>query len=285
MILSIVIVNWNTKDYLQACLTSIQACPPSKKHEVIVVDNASTDGSAKMVKSEFPEVTLMAGKKNVGYAKGNNKAIKKADGDYILLLNPDTEVSPGAIDSLLAFARSHPDAAAVGCRLISPDGSIQRSCRSFPDPKGVLFEWLKLSSLFSRSRYFGSYRMTYFHYDCDMEVDQPMGSCLLLNRQAIKDVGYFDEDFPIFFNEVDWCYRAKQRNWRIYFTPDAEVMHFGGASTGLVKRKMAVESREALRRFYEKHYKSRMSPRLYALIMKAVDISTYLASRSQPVDK
>ena len=197
--LSIIIVNWNTRDYLRRCLASIQACPPNVAHEVIVVDNASVDGSADMVREEFSGVILIANDENQCYAEGNNQGIKVSTGAYVLLLNPDTEVTLGALDSILAFGRSHANAAAVGCRLIGPDGRVQRSCRSFPDPLGVLFEYTRLSRVFPSNKRIGAYRMTWFDYDHEAEVDQPMGSCLLLSRKAIEDVGMFDQDFPIFF--------------------------------------------------------------------------------------
>jgi GT2 family glycosyltransferase len=279
MNLSIVIVNWNTKEFLQRCLESLRANPPSGELEVIVIDNASTDGSAEMVRQEFPEAVLIENQENLGYAQGNNQGIAASKGEYVLLLNPDTEVTPGALDSLVEFAKNRPDAAAVGCRLINPDGGVQSSCRSFPSPLPLLFEYTKLSRLFPRSRLFGAYRMTYFDYSRVAEVDQPMGSCLLLSRKAIEDVGLFDEEFPIFFNEVDWCFRAKQRGWKAYFTPDAEVLHHGGASTQQAKAEMIRESHESLGRFYEKHYKGRLPWAVYRLIRFAIGANLRIASR------
>ena len=279
MNLSIVIVNWNTKDHLRRCLGSIRKNPPAGEFEVIVVDNASADSSAEMVRQQFGEVTLIGNAENAGYAEGNNQGIAASRGEYILLLNPDTELKPGALDTLLAFGRGRPEAAAVGCRLVGPDGKVQSSCRGFPNPLGVLFEYTKLSRLFPKSRLFGSYRMTFFGCDREAEVDQPMGSCLLLSRKAVEDVGMFDSDFPIFFNEVDWCYRTKQMGWKIYFTPDAEVVHWGGAGTRQVKPQMVRESHRALRKFYEKHYRSRLAGPVYWFIIAAIAVNSFFASR------
>lgn len=281
MDLSIIIVNWNTKRYLRACLESIRANPPSGEYEVIVVDNASDDDSAQMVRDCFDGVTLLANEHNAGYAEGNNQGILRSGGQHVLLLNPDTEVKPGALDTLLGFAKARPDAAAVGCRLVGPDGKVQQSCRSFPNPLGVLFEYTRLSYLFPNSRLLGGYRMTYFHYDREAEVDQPMGSCLLLNRKAVEDVGMFDKDFPIFFNEVDWCYRARQRGWKVYFTPDAEVVHHGGAGTRQVKPEMVRESHRAMRKFYAKHYRGHLPWLVYWFIMMAICVNSFFASRSR----
>ncbi|MCX6377075.1 MAG: glycosyltransferase family 2 protein, partial [Armatimonadetes bacterium] len=140
MDLSIVIVNWNTRDYLAACLRSIEAHPLSCEHEIVVIDNASADGSAEMVGESSPRARLIANAENLGYAEGNNQGIQASSGEYVLLLNPDVELKPGSLDGLFRFAREHPDAAAVGCRLVGTDGKVQRSCRSFPDPWAVLFE-------------------------------------------------------------------------------------------------------------------------------------------------
>ena len=285
MDLSIVIVNWNTKDYLAACLRSIETCPPACEHELVVVDNGSRDGSAEMVREAFPRVKLIANERNLGYAEGNNQGIWATSGEFVLLLNPDAEVKPGSLDALLRFARGHSDAAAVGCRLVGLDGKVERSCRGFPDPWGVLFEYVGLSRIVPGSRLFGRYRMTYFRYAQAAEVDQPMGSCLLLRRQAIEDVGEFDEDFVIFFNEVDWCFRAKEKGWKVYFTPDAEVIHHGAASTRQAGPAMIRESHRSLRRFYEKHYRSRISAPAYWLISAAISVNSYFASRLRSIGR
>lgn len=278
MVLSIVIVNWNTRDYLRACLLSIEAYPPQVEHEVIVIDNASPDGSADMVRSEFPGAHLIANTDNKGYAEGNNQGIEIAHGRCLLLLNPDVKVKKGALDALIGFADDHPDAAAVGCRLVGEDGTVQRSLRSFPEPWGVLFEYTKLSKLFPRSRRFASYRMTWFDYDRELEVDQPMGSCLLLSRRAIEQIGMFDQEFPIFFNEVDWLYRARQSGWRVWFTPAAEVIHAGGASTRQRKPAMVRESHRSMKLFYQKHYRRRIAALAYWFIVGAISINSLLAS-------
>jgi hypothetical protein len=278
MILSIIIVNWNTRDYLRRCLASIEANRPRVEYETIVIDNASPDGSAEMVRAEFPEAHLIANEENRGYAEGNNQGMEVAQGRYLLLLNPDVEVKPGALDALVEFAESHPDAAAVGCRLVGDDGQVQRSLRSFPEPWGVFCEYTKLSKLFPGSRRFASYRMTWFDYDTEMEVDQPMGSCLLLSREAVDQAGMFDQEFPIFFNEVDWLYRAKQKGWRVYFTPSAEVVHAGGASTSQRRPEMVRESHRSMKLFYEKHYRGRIAAPVYWFIIAAISIDSVLAS-------
>ncbi len=267
MRLSVCIVNWNTRDFLRECLTSLYAFPPDEAEmEVIVVDNASGDGSAAMVQAEFPQTVLIANADNKGYAEGNNQALERAMGEYLLLLNPDVVVHAESLPRALQFMAAHPDAGALGCRLIGKEGETQRSLRGFPDPGPVLWEYLGLSRLFPRSRFFGAYRITWFGYDTVIEVDQPMGSFLLLTRAAYEKVGGMDPQFPIFFNEVDWCWRAKrEQGFRIYYTPDVAVTHYGGGSTRQVKANMVRESHHSLLRFYDKHYASLAPPVLWII--------------------
>lgn len=278
-VLSIAIVNWNTRDYLLAALDSIYAAPPDFPLEVIVVDNASSDGSAQAVAERFPQVKLIANADNAGYAQGNNQALKCALGAYILLLNPDVLVPAGALQTAVAFMESHPVAGALGALQFYPDGSVQKSVRGFPTPLTVLWELLGLSRLLPRSRVFGAYRMTWFDYAHMAEVDQPMGTFLLLRREAFAQVGLMDEDFPIFFNEVDWCLRCRRAGWKIFFSPDVRITHYGGASTAQVGAAMAWESRRGLLRFYKKHYSAPWHWPLRGLIAAASWPFAWLQSR------
>ncbi|MCX7598275.1 MAG: glycosyltransferase family 2 protein [Armatimonadetes bacterium] len=261
--LSVCIVNWNTREHLKACLESLYAHAEGLELEVIVVDNASSDGSAAMVRESFPRVCLVANENNEGYARGNNQALARASAEYALLLNPDTRVQDGTLRGLLDCAKRHPRAAAVAPRLVYPDGRLQHSCRAFPTPDVVLYELTGLSRLAPRSRIFGKYRMTWWDYNEERPVDQPMASALLVRKVALDEVGYFDEAFPIFFNDVDLCKRFWDAGWEIWFTPSAVVTHFHGASTHQVRRAMIAESHKSWVRFYEKHYRGRISPIAY----------------------
>lgn len=279
MDLSIVIVNWNTRDLLLAALDSIFGCPPRASHEVIVVDNASSDGSADAVAARFPRAALIRNQENAGYARGNNQGIRTAKGRAVLLLNPDVVLPPGGLDRALQILDSRPGAGALGVRLVHPDGRLQRSVRGFPSPAAVAFEVLGLSRLLPQSRLFGAYRMTWFTYDREAEVDQPMGTFLLLRREALNDVGLLDEQFPIFFNEVDWCCRARRKGWKILFSPEVEVVHHGGASTSLVSARMAWESRRGLLAYYRKHYPGLAFAPLYWLTAGASWLQAWAAAR------
>ncbi len=274
--LSICIVNWNTRELLRACLRSIYQHPPDEPFEVIVVDNASSDGSAAMVQAEFPQVVLIANAENRGYAAGNNQAMRRAQGEFILLLNPDTEVQAGTLPTALRFLRAHPEVGAIGAKQLLPDGQVQPSVRGFPTPRNLLFEVLGLARLFPRSRLLAAYRMRWFHYDRASPVDQPMGTFLMVRRAVIEQVGLMDESFPLFFNDVDWCYRIWQAGWQIWFVPEVVILHHGGASTRQVRRAAILESHRALERFYAKHYRRRLPLPLYALIIALIRLSAWL---------
>ncbi len=280
MRLSVCIVNWNTRDFLRECLEALEKYPPAgDEMEVVVVDNASADGSAAMVAAEFPGVVLLAETTNRGYAEGNNLALARATGDALLLLNPDVVVHPGSLSAAAAFAKSRPEMGAFGCRLLGTDGKTQPSLRAFPDPGPVLWEYLGLSRVFPHSRRFGAYRMTWFDYESAIEADQPMGSFLWISRAAYGAVGGLDPDFPIFFNEVDWCWRAKREHqFSIWYTPDVVVTHHGGGSTRQVKASMIRESHRSLLRFYDKHY-SHVALPLKWLMQAAVGLNEWRLTR------
>jgi GT2 family glycosyltransferase len=277
-LLSVCIVNWNTKTYLRECLASLAAHPPDgEAMEVIVVDNASSDGSAGMAAEEFPDVDLLVARENIGYADANNLAMRRAVGDILLLLNPDVRVLPNALTNAVQFARDHHRAGAVSVRFRNPDGSLQPSLRGFPAPESLLLEVMGLWRVAPGSTRLGAYFMRWFGYDRVIEVDQPMGTFLMIPRAAYESVGELDSGFPIFFNEVDWCFRAKALGWKIYFTPNAEIVHYGGQGTKQApKASMVRESHRSLIRFYEKHYRSQMSPIAFRAAIAAMRLAEKL---------
>jgi GT2 family glycosyltransferase len=270
--LSICILNWNTREYLRACLQSIRDTRGELEPEVIVVDNASGDGSAEMVREEFPEVALTANTENLKYAQGNNQALRQATGTFKLLLNPDVVLQPGALAQLLGAMERHPRAGAVAPRLVHPDGSPQSSCRSFPDPAAVLYEALGLSKLFPRSRRLAAYRMGWWDHNDERTVDQPMASALMLRSAALEEIGLFDEAFPMFFNDVDLCRRLWDAGWEVWFTPAAQIIHHVGASTRQVRPEMVAESNRSLLAYYEKHYRGRVNPLAYAAVRALIRV-------------
>ena len=268
--LDVCIVTWRSRDLLRACLRSVVG--QSELGAIIVVDNASGDGTVEMVREQFPEAHLVANDRNAGFAAANNQAISVGDSPFVLLLNPDTEVQPGALGAMLeVFATGEtpvPPVGAVAAQLVLPDGRVQRSCRSFPEPAAVLYDAVGLARLFPRSQTFGRYRMTYWGHDSRREVDQPMASALAVRRRVLDEVGLFDEDFPLYFNEVDLCYRVKQAGWKIVFEPEARVTHhFGASSTWQVRPAAIMDSHCSLMRFYRKHYRGRVCWCGYAAVI------------------
>ncbi|MES2465543.1 MAG: glycosyltransferase family 2 protein [Armatimonadota bacterium] len=265
--LSVCIVNWNTKGDLQSCLQALQRYPYSEgSQEVIVVDNASSDGSAQMVRDAFPAVRLIANTTNRNYAPGTNQAMAAAAGEYLLLLNPDARITSGALDTLVGFLQEHPEAGAVAAKLVHEDGTVQRSVRGFPAPAAVLWDVLKLPRLFPS---LGTYRQVQFDYEKTGPAPQPMTSCLLLTRRAYEKVGPMDERFPLYFNDVDWCLRARKQGIGIWYTPDAVAIHGYGGTTKSVRKAAVWESHRALLRFWGKHYRE-TTPRVLYVIMKAI---------------
>lgn len=267
------IVAWRTRDFLRRCLRSVVGC--SEVSRIVVVDNASQDGTVEMVTGEFPSVELIPNTENLGFAAANNQAIRAGRSPIVLLLNPDTEVRPGAVRTLTDVFQEDRRIGAVAAQLLLPDGSIQRSCRSFPEPAPLLLDALGLSRLFPRSETFGRYRMTYWDHDSRREVDQPMASALALRRAALDDVGLFDEAFPLFFNDVDLCYRLRQAGWRIVFEPRAKVLHHHGRSTSQARASAVIDSHRGLIRFYRKHYRGGVGWAGYWAVVAGAWLSIY----------
>lgn len=229
--LSIIIVNWNTREHLRACLHSIFTYPPSEPFEVWVVDNASSDGSVQMVREEFPQVRLIANEQNVGYGRANNQALRQARGELALILNSDIEATPNALQSLIDFMRQHPDAHAAGGQLILPDGSIQPSCSERLTLWAVFCEQSLLGKAFPRSRLFGGYTLTWWSYDSVREVEQVVGACLMLRRQPDGSFPLFDERYFMYAEDTELCHRIRQSGGRIYYVPHAKFKHHLGASS------------------------------------------------------
>ena len=263
---SIIIVNWNTKHLLQECLTSIYEQAGHVNYEIVVVDNASTDGSAAMVKVKFPKVVLIENHENRGFAAANNQGMAIAKGRYVLLLNSDTLVLDQAITKTVSFADGNPKAAVVGCRVLNPDRTLQPTCFMFPSVPNMLLSSSYLYKLFPRSKLFGRERMTWWSRNDIREVDVVTGCFMLVRRQAIEDVGMMDERFFMYGEETDWCYRFRQAGWKILFTPNPEVVHVGGASTKQMKPEMVLQKRASILLFLKKH-KRRVSYGLACLLV------------------
>jgi GT2 family glycosyltransferase len=248
MDLSIVIVNWNTKNLLLQCLEAVYQPAGAVEKEVFVVDNGSADGSQTAVRERFPGVTLIENQANLGFAKANNQALGRSRGDYLLLLNPDTRVEAGAIEKLLSFMEGHREAGAAGPQLLHPDGTKQNSIANFPSLATELLNKRFLRWLFPK-KFPGKER----DYRKPLEVDSVIGACMMVRREAMEQVGLLDEDYFLFLEETDWCYRFKKAGWKIYHVPQAKVYHFQGKGVEREKKRARIEYYRSRALFFKKN--------------------------------
>ncbi|MEW5873680.1 MAG: glycosyltransferase family 2 protein [Candidatus Zixiibacteriota bacterium] len=249
----VVIVTYNSADDIEPCLESVRSAS-ARPLQVVVVDNASTDGTPNLVRDAFPEATLLTNSTNRFYAAANNQGLAVAGGEYVLLLNPDVLLPVGGIDALVRELNAHPDCVAIAPKLIDPRGRRQASLREFPGFDTLWFDLLGLSLLFPKSPRFGRWRMGWFDGATSRRVDQPMASCLLIRRGAIAEIGLFDERYPMFFNDVDWCRRVADRGWGIWYTADVAARHRGGASTRQAKIRMIWMAHTAYLRYLRQYH-------------------------------
>lgn len=254
MDLSIVIVNWNAKDYLNKCVASIYENATNLSFEIIVVDNASSDGSAEMLRSEFPSVILIENKNNPGFGAANNQALKRCASEFVLILNPDTEVLDGAFVTMVSFMKQNEKAGAVGAKLLNANGAAQLTCaRNFPTLLTEFFWLTTLVRRFPKNRIVGHYLMSYWDHNDKREVDCLSGACIMARQDVLKKLNYFDEDYFIYGEDADLCYRIKKAGWQIWYLPEAEIIHYGGASSKSISEKAVIYDRESLYTYFKKH--------------------------------
>jgi GT2 family glycosyltransferase len=251
---SVILVNWNGCALLERALSALFTTTHKVAMQVIVVDNASSDGSVAMVRQQFPQTTLLVNSKNVGFARANNQALELVEGRYILLLNTDAFVHEGTVDGMVAFMDAHPDAGSVGCRLYYEDGTLQRSCFAFPTLVTELWSALFLDRLFSRSRYFGKYQMTYWDMNDTRAVDSLMGACLMVRSDVVRRIGLFDEQFFMYSEEIDLCYRIQKEGLKNYYLPQFSAIHLWGGSSRRIRRESFLRLYQSRVKFFRKHY-------------------------------
>jgi GT2 family glycosyltransferase len=255
MTLSVIIVNYNVRQFLENALASIERALDGIDGEIFVVDNASADGSPDMVKAKFPRVCLIERSDNAGFARANNIALRRAQGEFLLLINPDTVVQEDTFRVMLKFFREVPDAGVAGCRILNPDGSFQLPCRrSFPTPWVAFTKIFGLAALFPKSRLFGRYNLTYLNEDETYPVDAVSGSFMMVRREAYEKVGGLDESFFMYGEDLDWCYRIGSAGFKVYYVHQTKIIHFKGEST---RRSDIDEIRhfyQAMQLFARKHF-------------------------------
>ncbi len=232
MDLSIIIVNYNVRPFLENALNSIRRAVGNLEHEIFVVDNASDDGSIEMVCEKFPDIILIQNKTNLGFSAANNIALKQSKGKFIVLLNPDTIVQEDTFSSLINFLDQNPKIGLVGCKILNPDGTIQLACRrSFPTPWIALTKVTGLSTLFPKTKLFGKYNLTYLNPDETYEVDAISGSFMFLKREVYENIGGLNEKYFMYGEDLDWCYRIQKAGWKIFYYPQTQIIHYKGEST------------------------------------------------------
>ena len=256
MDLSIVIVNYKTRDLLRDCLRSVRASQGAFSREVIVVDNCSGDGSVEMVRQEFPDVDLIASETSGGYAYANNLGFERARGRHLLLLNPDTLLPPTALKDMLLFMEEYPDAGVAGPKLVLGDGNLDLACRrSFPTLDIAFYRLVGLSKRYPNSPRYNRYNLGYLDPDQVAEVDSVVGAFMLIRREALDGVGFFDERFFAFGEDIDLCYRIKvDHGWKVYYNPAVVVTHYKGQSMRQRIVPMTVHFYRAMWLFHKKHY-------------------------------
>ncbi len=294
MDVSFIIVSWNVRDLLRQCLRSVrqqnteyriqtedrgakkvQADVGELSSEIWVVDNASADGTLAMLRDEFPDVRVIANSENAGFSRGNNQALAQAQGRYLFLLNPDTELCPGALCALVDYMDAHPDVGVVGPRLFYGDRSPQSSRRRFPTLATAFCESTKLQQWFPRNRLLTHYYMLDTPDDAEQAVDWLNGSALLVRREVYEQLGGFDEAFFMYSEELDWCYRIKRAGWRIVYLPAAQVIHYEAQSSEQVVAQRDIYFHSSKIRFFDKYHGAWAAAllRVFLLLMFAFQVA------------
>ena len=247
MDLSVIIINYNTKGLLESAIRSVLNSQTNYKIEILVPDNGSVDGSQAMVKEKFPEVSLIENNANLGFSKGNNVAIKQAVGRYILLLNSDTEVRTDTLDLSISYMDERENVGAMGCKVMLPNGELDKACRrKFPNP------WNSFLRLFGFKK-ISDYNIN-TPIDQETEVDAVMGAYMMVPKSVIDKVGMLDEEYFMYGEDLDWCWRIKEAGYKIMYYPAAEITHYKYGSSKLVPFKMIRMAHNAMKIFYRKHY-------------------------------
>ncbi|KOS66618.1 glycosyl transferase family 2 [Lysinibacillus contaminans] len=255
MDLSIVIVNYNTKKLTIDCIQSVLNSKLNFQYEIFVVDNASSDGSVEKIKKIFPHVYVISNKENAGFSKANNQAIKECNGRYVLLLNSDTIVNKDTLDEMIRFMDGEMNVGAVGCEVNLPDGTLDKAChRGFPTPEASFYYMIGLAKKFPNSPKYNSYHKSYMNMSEVHDIDCLVGAFMMVRREAFEQVGLLDEEFFMYGEDIDWCYRIKEFGWRIVYNPTVSITHYKGASSRRKPFKIVYEFHRAMYLFHKKHF-------------------------------
>ena len=289
--LSVVIVSFNTKDFLNKCLVSISKyISKNIRYEIIIIDNASKDGSLDELsrsKNKELSIKLIKNKQNLGFSKANNLGVKISKGRYILFLNSDTElIMKDTLEEMVSFMDHHPDAGAATCRVELPDKTIDDAIhRGFPTPWNSLMHFSRLGAIFPKSMFFNGYHLGFCDIDKVHEIDALAGAFMIVRREAGQKIGWWDEDYFFYGEDLDFCYRLKQEKWKIFFVPTTKILHYKGVSSGIKKHsenlierdidsiKMIQKARfDAMRIFYRKHYRNKYPSIITNLVLGGIKL-------------
>ena len=254
MDISVVIVGWNARRYLELCLESLADAPPRRSMEVIVVDNASSDGTIEMIEARYGWAKLIKSAENLGFSRGNNLAIRQCQGRYIALVNPDVIVFPGCLDALADFLDQNPKVGNVGPRVFNPDMTMQSTCRRFPTLWNNFCSATALASKFKGSRFFAGEHMFFFQHDRTLSVDVIVGCFSMIRREAFDAVGLLDEGLFMYGDDVDWCRRCWNAGWEVVFFPGAQAIHDRGKITAPYPVRFAVAQQRSVIHYWKKHH-------------------------------
>lgn len=291
---SIIIVSYNTEDFVKKCLDSIfKSKLKDVEYEIILIDNASSDNTIKEIKEKFPEVKLIENRENFGFSRACNQGVKISRGKFILFLNPDTELEEKTISYMIEFMNSHKSVGASTCFVRLPSGKLDNGAhRGFPTPWSSFSYFSGLSRLFPKSKLFSGYTLGWLDLKKTHEVDSLVGAFMLVRRIAGDEAGWWDEDYFFYGEDIDFCYKLKEKGWKIYFVPDVSVLHHKGIAAGIKKHSRGISTADlqtkmiatnarfnAMRIFYRKHYKEKYPGVLSWIVLKAVDFKRSMALR------
>lgn len=293
--LSIIIVSFNTEEVLQSCLDAIKNSTGfGPSWEIVVIDNASTDNTIKMLRDNFPGIQLISLKENVGFAAANNRGVSQTSSDYTLFLNPDAVVEKDSIKTILEYMEFHQDVGIATSKLVLPDGSLDDAChRGFPTPWNSFCYFSGLSKIFPNLKLFTGYTLGYLPKDTAHEVDSVSGAFMMVRRKAGEQIGWWDEDYFWYGDDLDFCYRAKHKSWKIMYIPQVEIFHYKGVSSGIKNHSNHLSSADlstkikatnarfdVMKIFYRKHYERRYSWLVKKLVLLGVELKRKIALRS-----
>ncbi len=258
MDVSIIIVNYNTKKLTEDAIKSVFNSRTGFSYEIILIDNHSSDGSVNYLKQQFPEIKIIENYKNLGFSKANNQGIKIAKGRYILLLNSDTIINVETLETMIDFMDRNKRIGASGCKVILPNGKLDEACRrGFPTPSASLFYLLGLAKIFPESPTFNRYHLGHLDIDEDYPVDSLVGAFMIVRKETINEIGLLDEEFFMYGEDIDWCYRIKEAGWIVYYYPYTQIIHYKGASSRKKPFKIVYEFHRAMFLFHKKHYEKK----------------------------